>query len=241
MAYPAGVAFLTLAAILLSVFSRKFFFGDGAAGLMDFSELFYWGQWIGFWCTVLSLCSFALAAHFAPFPLISRRAVPPALALALCLSFLAFSIPEWSNKDGWRKGAIGWKVYVDTKVRLWRERREAGAREATFREAFYGRWKTAEGATLVIERGKVMLDATEFSLATCADGAFRSEMASKTAIGMHFYRAGLVMSPQYKRLPEGRYPLLTYTCNGRDASFMAIEPRQLFVVLPDGTAMTFTR
>jgi len=110
--YGAGIFFLSVAALLLGIFSHKLFFGDGSSvGYVDFSVLYYWAQWGGFWCAVVSLVWFGLSAWHARFPLLSRRDLAPALAVFLCAHFLIYSIPEASNEHGWKRSAVGWRVY----------------------------------------------------------------------------------------------------------------------------------
>lgn len=241
--YWAGVSLLGIAAFLLGLFSHKLFFGDGhSVGYVNFDGIYYGAQWTGFWCAVLSLALFALAAWLAPFPLLSRRALAPAIALALCVHFLAFSIPEASNRHTWKEGAVGWSIYVETKRRIWTEQRA----DAKLKGTFDGKWTNPEGARLQIKPDLIRLAAAdaamEFSDATCADYPdFRYQMANRHEVGYHFYRAGRLMSPLYRDLPEGLYPLLTYTCNGRDAAFMVLGPRRLVAVLYDGSLMTFAK
>jgi hypothetical protein len=232
--YSAGVFFLIAATLLFGVFNRTFFFGDGhMVGPLDFSEVFYWAQWSGFWFAALSAVLFALAARQSSFPWFSRRAIAPALALVLCVHFVMASIPEWSNRDGWRKGALGWNVYMETKRRLWREKRA----DAELKHAFAGQWKNAQGVRVEIKPGRI-----RFTGPACAEySTFRYEMAEWRELGIHFYHAGLAASPLYRNLPDRRYPLLTCVCNGREAAFMVLEPRRLFAVLEDGSSMTFVQ
>jgi hypothetical protein len=241
--YGAGIFFLSVAALLLGVFSHKLFFGDGSSvGYVDFSGLYYWAQWIGFWCAIASLAWFGLAAWQHRFPLLSRRALAPAIALALCAHFLIFSIPEASNEHGWKKSAVGWRVYVQTKCRIWNEARA----DAQLKAPFHGAWKTAEGASLRIKPEQIVITepgkATEFSDANCADFSyFRYQIEDLHGVGYHFYRAGVLRTPLFLDLREAPYPVLTYTCNGRDAAFIVLAPRRLVAVLYDGSLMSFTK
>jgi hypothetical protein len=241
--YTAGVILLVVAAILLAAFSHTLFFGDGrTVGFLDFSGVYYWAQWIGFWSAAASLAAFVLCARLAPLPLLSPRGLAPALAVALCVHFLIYSIPEASNKDGWRKGAVGWKVYMDTKRRIWAEERA----DASLKGAFRGKWSAAGSVRLEIGEGHIVLTnrgtAQEFSEDRCPGSSYLAyRVEDRHGVGYHFYRAGMLRSPLYSDLPEGGYPILTFTCNGQETAFLAIGPRRLAAVLPDGALLTFTR
>ncbi len=241
--YIAGVIFVGIAALLLGVFSHTLFFGDGqSVGYMDFSILYYWAQWIGVWCAAASLGLFALCALLAPFPVLSRRGLAPALAAALCINFLVYSIPEASNKDGWRKDAVGWKVYADTKCRIWAEKKA----DSALKGAFHGTWRADRGRKLEIHEARILLTgqgpSQEFSEDRCPGSAYLAyRIEDRHGVGYHFYRAGMLKSPLYSDLPEGRYPILTFTCNGQETAFLAIGPPRLAAVLSDGALLTFTR
>jgi hypothetical protein len=241
--YIAGTSLLSVAALLLGLFNRRVFFGDGnGPGFVDFSRLFYLGNWLGFWCAVSSLVCFWVSASQTRIPLVSRRALAPAIAVSLCAYFVIFSIPEESNKNGWKRGAVGLRVYWETKRRLWTEYRA----DARLKGAFQGKWKTAEGALLAIQEGQILITepgkVTEFNETNCADSAwFRYQIADRQGVGYHFYRAGMLQSSQFLNLPEAPYPVLTYTCNGRDAAFMVLGDRRLVAILYDGSQMAFTK
>jgi hypothetical protein len=240
-----AIVFFVLAIFLLVVFNRSVFYGDNSGPSpfikLDFGAIFYGAQWGGFWCAVLSLILFTASGMRSHTPLVSTRNILPALSLALCISFLAFSMPEWSNFDRWKDGALGWNVYVETKLSARRERRA----DAALIGAFNGTWIAEGGARLEIQPGNVVLTMdgvrTEFSDTTCPEAPLiRYKLADLRDVGYHFYRAGLLSTALFKNLPDRNYPLLVYTCNGRDTAFTVLDDR-LFVVLYDGTSFTFTR
>jgi hypothetical protein len=241
--YGAGIFFLTVACLLLGILNKKAFFGGGgAATFIDFSMLYYMAQWIGFWCAIASLVWFGLAAWRAPFPLLSRRALAPALAVVLCVQFLIFSMPEKSNRNDWARSAVGWRVYWATKRRIWSEQRA----DARLKGAFRGKWEATGGIRLAIKEEQILITepgkVTEFSMTNCPDSVYlRYQIQDRHGVGYHFYRAGMLRSSLFQDLLEAQYPVLTYTCNGRDAAFMVLAPRRLVAVLYDGSLMTFNR
>ena len=56
-----------------------------------------------------------------------------------------------------------------------------------------------------------------------------------------FMRAGMVNSLLRRNPGNRQYAQLSYTCNGSDLTFLALEPRRLFAVLPEGTAIILSR
>lgn len=240
----AAIFFLSVAALLLVLFNRAAFYGEGTSSSfikLDFGALFYGAQWAGFWCAIVSLALFTIAGLRTPFPLLSAKNLLPVLSFGLCIYFLAFSMPEWSNFDRWKDGQLGADVYIQTKLTARRER----IADEELKDAFLGNWVGSGGERLRVQEGRATLYAgsqtMEFSETSCPIAPFiRYAQADLRDVGYHFYRAGLLNTPLFKELEDRKYPMYVYTCNGRDLAFVVLDDR-MFVVLYDGTSFVFTR
>jgi hypothetical protein len=163
------------------------------------------------------------------------------MGLGLAVLFAAYSMPGTSNRLQWLAVPAGLKARLEIKAAKAREGRGGNLLHA----AFQGRWKSAEGASLEIRSGRVRLKegrtVKEFGESACEGAApyVRYETGDRSGVGYHFHRAGMVTSPLFRELPEGRYPLLTCICKGRNAAFIVVEPGRLVAVLEDGTLLTF--
>jgi hypothetical protein len=108
-----GGLILSVAGLLFWSCGRQVLASKGIDWVATREELFYLGQWSGFWLTVIALAVMGVGA-WKP---LSWRLIGPVAAVGLIGYFVAFSMPASSNKYVWVDGALGWKAF-------WQARRE---------------------------------------------------------------------------------------------------------------------
>lgn len=115
MSYGLAVTLSIASAVLFFMFCGPLFSADGApigSFPVDLSGLFYWTQWASFWLAIASLIVYAFA--FRGWPGWTWRLIAPSLSLVLSIAFLALSMPLTANRDHWTRGALGWRVFLQT-------------------------------------------------------------------------------------------------------------------------------
>src|SRR5260370_19937701 len=140
MIYVVATVFVVLGGALLALSSP---FAGPQHGLLDFSDIFWYGQWSGFWLLALSLLLFLLDWLQSPGryrPLWQWEMLPPSAAILLCLAFVAFTMPERSNQRPW-PGKLGVGSYARTKLG------QHAAAQAILRisNQFSGKWMGTDG------------------------------------------------------------------------------------------------
>lgn len=236
MYYWFGVGLVVLAAALLGITHPAIFYGppDSPGSFLDFSDLFYYGQWIGFWLLTGSLGLFWMLHRASPAvfqPLAKPASVAPVLAVVLLAHFVVFTMPEASNRGSWKRRNLGIKAYLDAKTSFLRERR---ANQAVV-QRFTGAWKAANGVVYsfsangarmsVGSQGK-MMDAGH-----CGERMLiRYEMNDPGELYTQFMESSDELRRVFGNLVEQPLPIVTCTCDS--------EYRR-FTILPDGRMVGF--
>jgi len=220
--YAFGIGLLVVATALFVLFGPAFLTGGSGTYPLNFDEFYFWAQWAAFWITLASLGIFAL----------NRRTVPMVLAALLIVHFLWRTMPEKSNEDRWVKGAIGFRVYFQTKRAAWEKEH---ARKQVL-AAFSGVWRATPGTLLSIEQERVMLSDQEIP------SEFREYTWEPPArLDFLFMRAGMVNSPLRRNLANREYLQLRLASGREESVFVLIEPKRLFAVLDDGSVLLFSK
>src|SRR5207244_4339788 len=134
----------------------------------DWTELFWYLQWGGFWLITASLLVFGGLAWKTPAAFVFRwRVAPAGVAFLLFVLFFVYSMPEKSNQQDWKNGWLGIRVYARTK--LWLRGDEGG--EDALPDRLAGPWKAAGGFGFTIARDRIQMTTpggeTVWSAHTC--------------------------------------------------------------------------
>ncbi len=196
-----GLVLLALGSFLLGFTNPWQFFQAVGHGLLDWTEVFWYFQWAGFWLVTASLLIFGGIGWRAPATFSSHwKLIPPAIAVALFGMFFIFSMPEKSNRPDWKNGWLGARVYWRTKIWMRGDDRD----EPGFPDRMAGRWEAPGGFRFTISRDAVRIETpsgeTEWSAQTCRhrfqmdyDFTFRSALAQQAMTpGLGVRKAGLI-------------------------------------------------
>ncbi len=229
--YIFGVILLALGAFLLVVFSPWIYLDTrGATGLMDFTELFWYAQWTGFWLSLGALLCFDFSFWRAPFAFTQRAAIAPGIAAGLVILFIAFAMPEASNQREWYKGALGFRVYLRTKIRLAADARGPEALPSRFT----GTWKSGRDPIIQIGSESVSIrnGAAHIVISeqTCPH-RFHLEYRLTPPSGLfEYFRNATATEEDFRRLSNHDYPLLIADCGMDSVALVLLEPKKLLVL-----------
>ncbi len=219
----AGAILLLLATAIAAIFRRAAVFGNSRRyHFIQFDDWFYRAQWVAFGA---GFCSMILLWAEVRRDSSGERATWKYLALSVALALMAHQAWEL-------------RTFVRAKVAQWKA--EGADRE--LREGFAGEWSNSHGARLQLRQSRIDIHLPGSPARTLAGDEILYRRAGLKEIGYYFYRAGLLRSPLFRNLADREYPLLTHMDEqGDQTAFLVLEPRRMFVVLPDGTSLLLFR
>jgi hypothetical protein len=214
-----GIVLLGFGVVLLGLTSPSHFFESARGSFFDWTELFWYLQWFGFWLLTASLLIFGALAWRAPATFAVRwKVLPPAIGLLIFAAFFIWSMPEKSNQRDWRDGWLGARVYWRTK--LWMRGDDTG--EDGLPDRLAGRWETPGGVRITIARDRI-------EMTSPAGKSVWSAQTCPYHFEMHYdftFRQNVTYAPP---LPDWRFPRLTCSCDGRFASWVLVDIDTLMV------------
>lgn len=233
--YGLGFTLLILGGLLFTLFSRTLFLGDGTGqGIypVRLDDLFYWAQWTAFWITAAALLAFGLSRSEAA----GWKRAAPAIAIVLCLHFVAFSMPLLENRNAWAAGTLGGKVYFAAKQNARHRRAAAAANYALFT----GDWITADGAFLRVDPGQTRLTASGsvFELGMGNPESFAREPRAR--IEYELARSG--RNELRTHLRDELYPVFTvHQHSGAESTLILLDRDHLLLLPHSGDPRHLTR
>jgi len=227
--YILGTILLAAGAFLLVVFSPWLYLDPrGATGVLDFTEVFWYAQWGGFWLTLASLLCFGVS--YSKAPLSGRAIVAPGIAALLTVLFFACSMPEASNQREWCKGVLGLPVYVKTKLRLAADAEGVDG----LPKRFAGTWKSGGVRVLTIGADSVAVEngasKTLMSKQSCPH-RFAMEYRLTSPSGLfEYFREGRATEADFRQLHPHDYPVLLVDCGMTYTVFVLLDRHELLVL-----------
>ena len=232
---------VALAGALFTIFGRPYLQGEVRGWIyMRFDELYFWAQWTAFWMTLISLPLLFSHPQSRSLTRITWRMFPAWIAIALCLRFVIRDMPEASNRDRWRDGHLGLRVFIQTKLNQHRQMR--AHREMLGR--FDGRWTTATGHALTVNEATLTLESPGAAVVIIDKPTQhrRYGWESPDRLNYLFVRVGMRYSPLRRNLQQRPYPLLeVHLDDEREYTFLLLEASRLFPVFPDGGSVIYSR
>ena len=247
--YWLGLILLVLGVVLLGFTNPWQFFQAAQGSFFDWTEVFWYLQWGGFWLVNASLLVFGGLAWKAPASFSPQwRMVPAGIALLLFVFFFACSMPEKSNERDWKNGWLGARTYVRTK--LWLRGDDRG--EDALPDRLTGRWEAPGGYAFTISRDAIRMTSpngeTEWSGGSCRhrfqmdyDFTYRSVLAAPVTSGLAFQPFDQTRADSSVQLPDRRFPRLLCTCDSKMATWVLVDIDRLLVFLQSGEELLARR
>jgi hypothetical protein len=236
---------LGLSAVLLVSSNPWQFFQAIEGSFFDWTEIFWYLQWCGFWVLSASLLLFGwLAWHQPEMFALGWKMIPVGPALAMFVTFLACSMPEKSNEEDWKNGWLGARVYLRTKI--WMRGDEAG--EDAIADRLQGDWEVPGGFAFIISREGVRIESPEgasvWNERNCRhrfrmdyDFAFRTNLELASPGGLGFRRFDQARRTRAISLPDRRFPRLSCSCDSMYASWVLVDIDRLMAFPESGTVL----
>jgi hypothetical protein len=240
-----GFVLLSLGAFLLGCTNPWKFFEASEGQFFDWTEIFWYLQWSGFWLVTASLLIFGGLAWKAPATFAARwKAVPAVLALFLFALFFVSSMPEKSNQRDWKNGWLGARVYGRTKI--WMSADDRG--EAALPDRLTGLWNAPRGFGFAISRDGIRMTSPdgeiEWSARTCRhrfqmdyDFAFRSNLEQRMPDGLAFTSFDQTPVTPLMALPDRRFPRLSCSCDSTLATWVLVDIDRMMVITDSGQVL----
>jgi hypothetical protein len=239
--YWVGLVLLVLGLVLLGFSNPWKFFEAVQGGFFDWTEVFWYLQWGGFWLVSASLLVFGGLAWRMPATFSARwRLVPVALALLTFVLFFVYSMPEESNQRDWKYGWLGARVYVRTKIWL---RGDDGGEDA-LPDRLSGHWETPGGLGFTISRNEIRIMSpngeTVWNAGTCRhrfqmdyDFTYRSALERPVQAGLRFATFDQRAPASAIPLPDRRFPRLSCSCDSKMTTWVLVDINLLMVLVED--------
>jgi hypothetical protein len=247
--YWVGLVLLGLGVVLLGCTNPWQFFEAAEGGFFDWTEVFWYLQWGGFWLVTASLLVFGGLAWQAPGTFVPRwRLVPASVALLIFVLFFVCSMPEKSNQRDWKNGWLGVRVYGRTKV--WLKGDEGG--ENALPERLAGHWEAPGGFSFTISPHEIRMmspgreivwsaDHCRHRFQTDYDFTFRSVLAGPIPAGLTFSPFDQTGIAAALPLPDRRFPRLYASCDGRVATWVLVDIDRLLAIMESGRVLVGRR
>ncbi len=237
-----GIVLLALGSLLLGFTNPWQFPAEADRGFFDWTEVFWYLQWGGFWLVTASLLVFGDRAWRSPTLFsVHWKLVPPGIAFALFILFFFCSTPEKSNQADWKNGWLGARVYWRTKI--WRVGDNGD--EQALPDRLAGRWEAPGGFAFTISRDTVRMTTpsgnAEWKSRTCPwrfpmdyDFTFRSSPIQQaiTPPGFAFERLGAVPPEDILKLSDRRFPRRYCSCDSKTTTWILVDIDRL-LAFPD--------
>ncbi|MEP7366989.1 MAG: hypothetical protein ABI972_27335 [Acidobacteriota bacterium] len=231
-----GLVLLVLGAFLLGASNPWHFLQAAQGSFFDWTEVFWFLQWGGFWLVSASILVFGGLAWKAPSNFTPQwKVVPAGIALLLFGAFFVWSMPEESNQREWKNYWLGVRIYFRTKAWV----RDDDRGETAFPDRMSGRWAASGGFVFTISRDEIRMVTPKgesvWNGHECPhrfrieyDYTFRSAMRQPIPSGLsmtQFDRADADSIP----LPDRRFPRLSCSCDSKMITWVLIDIDQLMV------------
>jgi len=236
--YWLGFILLILGIVLLGCTNPWQFFKSAEGGFFDWTEVFWYFQWGGFWLVTASLLVFGGLAWKAPAVFaVPWRVVPAGIALLIFALFFICSMPEKSNEKDWKSGWLGARVYWRTKVWLRGDDRD----EDALPDRLAGHWEAPGGYSFSIARDGIQMNSpagsTVWSAHTCRrfsmeyDFTFRPALAQPrpSPTGLAFRPFDQTDAVPALPLPDRRFPRLSCSCDFNLNTWVLVDIDRLLV------------
>jgi len=237
--YWVALVLLALGVVLLGCTNPWQFFQAAEGTFSDWTELFWYLQWCGFWLVTPSLFVFGGLVWKEPATFALRwRVVPTGLALLIFVLFFVCSMPEKSNQKDWKNGWLGARVYGRTKV--WLRGDEGG--ENALPDRLAGHWVVPGGIAVTIARDGIRIISpggeTVWNAHTCRhrfqmdyDFTFRSVLARPVPAGLTFTPFDQTGAASSIPLPDRRFPRLFCSCDSNVATWVLVDVDRLMAFI----------
>ena len=247
--YWVGLVLLGLGVAVLGLTNPWKFFEAIEGSFFDWTEVFWYLQWGGFWLVTVSLLIFGGLASRAPATFDPRwKVIPAGIALLMFGLFLVCSMPEKSNQRDWKNGWLGARMYVRTKI--WRGGDEGG--ESALPDRLAGHWEAPGGFHFTISSDEIrMMSAageTVWSARGCRyrfqmdyDFTFRSVLARPVPAGLAFTPFDQTGAAATIPLPDRRFPRLSCSCDSKAATWVLVDIDRLMAMIEDEPVLVARR
>ncbi len=236
-----GVVLLALGGLLLGFTNPWQFFEAISGGFFDWTEVFWYFQWGGFWLVAGSLLVFGGLAWRAPSTFAAHwKLVPAGVAAVLFVGFFFCSMPEKSNQPDWKNGWLGGRIYWRTKIWM----RGDDGDEPGIPRRMAGRWEAPGGLEFSIApdslRMKTPTANTEWNARTCPwrfrmdyDFTYRPALEQQAMTpGLAFEKLNSARPGFVTGLPDRRFPRLYCSCDSKSTMWVLVDIDRL-LAFPD--------
>lgn len=219
-------------------------------GFLDWTEVFWYFQWGGFWLIVASLLVFGGLAWRAPSVFAAHwKLIPAGIALVLFVMFFFCSMPEKSNQHDWKNGWLGARVYWRTKIWM----RGDDGDEQAIAGRLAGRWEAPGGFEFTISPDSLSIKTpsgnTEWNARTCPWRfrmdyyfTFRSALIQRAMTpGLAFEKLDSRQPESLPNLPDRRLPRLDCSCDSKTTTWILIDIDRLMAFSDDDTSLIARR